>query len=184
MAVKENSAAQKPAKAKKGGLERHNYYGILFCLPFVIAFLVFNVYPVFRTFQMSFLSYKGFGKETFVARLSGSTAEFLHIWQLMFFGPSPFRWSGDSLRLVLAPFVPSYLMPEDGVIEAVFLGSVQVIYHASGLTELVPGKTHPVHWTLTDADGGKRSAEGPALCDKDACAVRAGQITEINIIMK
>ncbi|MBD5149398.1 MAG: sugar ABC transporter permease, partial [Oscillibacter sp.] len=47
-------------------MERRNYYGILFCLPFVIAFLVFNIYPVFRTFQMSFLNYKGFGKETFV----------------------------------------------------------------------------------------------------------------------
>lgn len=53
-------------KAKGGTLERRNYYGILFCLPFVIAFLVFNVYPVFRTLQMSFMNYKGFGKETFI----------------------------------------------------------------------------------------------------------------------
>lgn len=41
-------------------------YGILFCLPFILAFLVFNIYPVFRTLQMSFMNYKGFGKETFV----------------------------------------------------------------------------------------------------------------------
>jgi len=68
MAVKEKAVTTpKPAKAGKGGLERRNYYGILFCLPFVIAFLIFNIYPVFRTFQMSFLNYKGFGKETFAA---------------------------------------------------------------------------------------------------------------------
>ena len=66
MAVKGNVAKQEGVRLKKGGLERRNRYGILFCLPFVIAFLIFNIYPVFRTFQMSFLNYKGFGKETFI----------------------------------------------------------------------------------------------------------------------
>ena len=120
----------------------------------------------------------------FVARLSGSTAEFLQIWQLMFFGPAPFRWEEGGLKLVFAPFVPDYLMPADGVIEAAFLGGVRVIYRAPGLTELVPGKTRPVRWELTDADGGKRTVEGPSLCGGDACAVRAGRITEINITIK
>ena len=66
MAVKEKALKQDGPRIKKGGLERRNRYGILFCLPFVITFLIFNIYPVFRTFQMSFLNYKGFGKETFV----------------------------------------------------------------------------------------------------------------------
>ena len=66
MAAKENAVKQKAPKAPKGGLERRNRYGMLFCLPYVIAFMVFNIYPVFRTFQMSFLNYKGFGKETFI----------------------------------------------------------------------------------------------------------------------
>ena len=66
MAVREKAAKQESPRIKKGGLERRNRYGILFCLPFVIAFLIFNLYPVLRTFQMSFLNYKGFGKETFI----------------------------------------------------------------------------------------------------------------------
>jgi multiple sugar transport system permease protein len=33
----------------------------LFVLPFVIVFLTFSVYPVFRTLYLSFTSYKGFG---------------------------------------------------------------------------------------------------------------------------
>ncbi|MBD5118632.1 MAG: sugar ABC transporter permease [Clostridiales bacterium] len=66
LAVKEKAVTQEGKRHKKGGLAQRNRYGALFCLPFVIAFLVFNIYPVFRTFQMSFLNYKGFGKETFV----------------------------------------------------------------------------------------------------------------------
>lgn len=66
MSVKEKTVVQKAEKRKKSALEQRNRYGALFCLPFVIAFLIFNIYPVFRTFQMSFLNYKGFGKETFV----------------------------------------------------------------------------------------------------------------------
>lgn len=59
--------ATKTLKQKKGGsLGSLNKYGFFFCLPFVIAFLIFNVYPVFRTLQMSFMDYKGFGKETFI----------------------------------------------------------------------------------------------------------------------
>lgn len=120
----------------------------------------------------------------FVARLSGSTAELLQIWQLLFFGPAPFQWDGRDLSLDFTPFIPAYLMPKDGVIEATFLGGVKVVYHAAGLTELLPGKTVPVRWELTDRDGGKRIVEGPVLGDRDARAVRAGQVGEINITMK
>lgn len=59
MSVKEKTVPQKAEKRKKSALEQRNRYGALFCLPFVIAFLIFNIYPVFRTFQMSFLNYKG-----------------------------------------------------------------------------------------------------------------------------
>lgn len=120
----------------------------------------------------------------FVARLSGSTAELLQIWQLMFFGPAPFQWDGSGLHLRFAPFIPDYLIPEDGVIEATFLGGVKVVYHAAGLTELLPGKTVPVRWELADRGGGKRIVDGAALGDGDARAVRAGQIREIHITMK
>ncbi len=45
-------------KPKKRNLNRMAY---LFVLPFVIVFLTFRVYPVFRTLYLSFTSYKGFG---------------------------------------------------------------------------------------------------------------------------
>lgn len=48
-------------KVKKRDLNRIAY---LFVLPFVIVFLTFNVYPVLRTFYLSFTNYKGFGDAT------------------------------------------------------------------------------------------------------------------------
>lgn len=49
---------------KKHPLNR-GYWGALFCLPFVIVFLTFSLYPVLRTFYLSFTTYKGFGQPVF-----------------------------------------------------------------------------------------------------------------------
>lgn len=49
------------SKKKKKDYNRMGYW---FVLPFVIVFLVFNVYPVLRTLYLSFMSYKGFGEPT------------------------------------------------------------------------------------------------------------------------
>lgn len=38
----------------------------LFVLPFVIVFLVFSIYPVFRTLYLSFSQYKGFGEPVMI----------------------------------------------------------------------------------------------------------------------
>lgn len=54
------------AKRKRRGKTNVSRYGLYFCLPSIIVFLVFSVYPVFRTLQMSFMQYKGFGAETFI----------------------------------------------------------------------------------------------------------------------
>lgn len=59
-------AAQAKEKHKASSAERRrSLNGFLFCLPFILAFLIFSVYPVFRTLQMSFMNYKGFGAEKF-----------------------------------------------------------------------------------------------------------------------
>lgn len=39
-----------------------NHVAYLFVLPFVVVFLIFSVYPVLRTLQLSFTHYKGFGE--------------------------------------------------------------------------------------------------------------------------
>lgn len=47
------------AKKKRKNVNRSAY---LFVLPFVVVFLIFSVYPVLRTFYLSFTSYKGYGE--------------------------------------------------------------------------------------------------------------------------
>ncbi len=119
----------------------------------------------------------------FVARLSGSTAEFLQIWQLLFFGARPYRWDGQYLRLSLTPFIPDYLMPRDGVVRTTFMGKIAVTYHASGLAALIPGETEPVRWVLTGRDKARWSVDGSSLPERETRAVRNGEIAAIDIEM-
>lgn len=56
-----NNTVTKPVKKKN-----YNNMAYLFVLPFVVVFLIFSVYPVFRTLQLSFASYKGFGDIDYV----------------------------------------------------------------------------------------------------------------------
>ena len=53
--------AETMTKTKKTRKRNYNNMAYLFVLPFVVVFLIFSVYPVFRTLQMSFANYKGFG---------------------------------------------------------------------------------------------------------------------------
>ena len=50
---------------KKGRKRNINNIAYLFVLPFVIVFLVFSVYPVLRTLQLSFTDYPGYGELNF-----------------------------------------------------------------------------------------------------------------------
>lgn len=50
---------------KKGLASRRNKVGYFFIAPFLIVFLTFSLYPVFRTLYMSFTDYTGFNIPTF-----------------------------------------------------------------------------------------------------------------------
>ncbi len=53
-------SGKKVPKAKR--LKKYDSTGYLFVLPFVIVFCIFSVYPVLRTFYLSFTDYRGFGE--------------------------------------------------------------------------------------------------------------------------
>jgi hypothetical protein len=64
-----------------------------------------------------------------LARLSGTTAEFLSMWNHMMVGEAPFTLDGDGkLQLSLAPVIASWMWREDGTLVFKFLGSMQVTY--------------------------------------------------------
>ncbi len=48
------------------GMKDLNRYGFFFIIPFLIVFITFNIYPIFRTLYLSFTDYNGFARMNFV----------------------------------------------------------------------------------------------------------------------
>jgi hypothetical protein len=65
----------------------------------------------------------------FVARLSGSTAEFLSMWQVMMSGPQPFIVKNGELQLALRPILPGDWFDADGCLSFRLFGKTEVICH-------------------------------------------------------
>ena len=70
----------------------------------------------------------------FLARLSGSTAEFLSIWSLMFIGPRPFVVDEMSheLKMQLQPALPEWVFDPEGKVSFKLFGHIDVTYHNKG----------------------------------------------------
>lgn len=62
-------------KKKSKGIKNRDNMGWLFIAPFLIVFLTFSIYPVFRTLYLSFTDYSGFNVPTWVG-LSNYTRVF------------------------------------------------------------------------------------------------------------
>lgn len=110
----------------------------------------------------------------FVARLSGSTAEFLQMWQIMMFGERPFIVEDGELCFRPTPFVPDYLIPESGIIEATALGSVRVVYHTNG--KLRPDTAFAA-CEITYVCGNTERVE--KIKGDAACALRSGKVAKL-----
>ncbi len=66
----------------------------------------------------------------FVARLSGSTAEFVQIWLTMNIGTNPFFLNGlKELNLKFRPILAGWLFDKKGIYSFNFLGKISVFYH-------------------------------------------------------
>lgn len=113
----------------------------------------------------------------FVARLSGSTAEFLQMWQIMMFGKQPFRWEDGELTLKFSPFIPDYLIGEEKQITAMFLGSTPVTYVLPDRESFYPGnyrvESVEVRWKTDEAAAATR------LKGDTAKLIRKGKAKEI-----
>ena len=117
----------------------------------------------------------------FVARLSGSTAEFLQMWQLMFFGPTPFTADEGGLHLRFAPALPARLVPENGLVHCTFLGSTAVTFRWGKKRDIIPGHYEAKSWTLTCGDGSVQTFAGPELPDGPARMVREGRVRTLDV---
>lgn len=120
----------------------------------------------------------------FVARLSGSTAEFIQMWYIMMFGKTPFVMEDGKLVLELSPAIPEYLLDENNSISAVFLGTTEVVYKSLERKDIIPGSSEIQSLNVEFADGTGVSADGGRLYGEDAEAVRAGRAVRITVVVK
>lgn len=150
-----------------------------------IPFLDLNVYKRSTLENSSFLMSSANADEEshgrgYVSRLSGSTAEFISIWNQMFFGKAPFGCDSGRLYLRLQPAVPRKLIRGKNVLKSTFLGSVSVIYHLQNVKELKPG-TYRISgcrlWSENDAVW----IEGGRVWDEQAERVRSGAVTQMDV---
>ncbi len=119
----------------------------------------------------------------FVARLSGSTIEFIQMWKLMMFGKTPFYMENQELVLKLTPFIPSWLIGEDMEIHANFMGNVEVIYQLKEKKDYIPGEYKVEEITLRYPSQDLYQTSSSYLNASMADAVRNGKVLSITMVL-
>lgn len=121
----------------------------------------------------------------FVARLSGSTVEFMDMWQIMMFGQNIFRMEKGELVLGLEPLIPSYLLGKRDTIEVTFLGKTKVIYHVKNTgKDYIPGEYQIKEYRLLFKDGKTQNIYSNVISGNVAQAVRTGEINKIEVYIE
>lgn len=120
----------------------------------------------------------------FVSRLSGSTAEFIHMWQIMMFGKQPFQYENGKLKLIFEPTIPEYLIDQDRIIRATFLGNISVTYHLSNKKPLIPGKYEIKDMKVYYINGEKKVVKGNNISPNIAQDIRDKKVQEIEVLIE
>ena len=128
----------------------------------------------------------------FVARLSGSTAEFISIWLLMCAGKEPFYLDkGGRLCLEFKPVLPAWLFSQKArngfpgnTFAFKFLNKTLVVYHNSKRKDTFgPQGAKIKQITLEFPDRPKQILKQPSIPSPLAGEVRAGKAARIDIIL-
>lgn len=116
----------------------------------------------------------------FVARLTGSTAEFLSMWNHMMFGEAPFYVQENSLHLCFKPTLPGWLFDDRGEISCVFLGQCTVVYHNPSRRNTFDEPNHISRQILT-IDGETVQLDSETIPSPYAAWLREGRIHRIDV---
>ncbi|MNW37328.1 hypothetical protein D3C74_143680 [compost metagenome] len=120
----------------------------------------------------------------FVARLSGSTSEFISMWIMMMAGKHVFNMKDGKLELAFDPSLPGWLFNEQGEIAFKFLGSTEVVYHNPVNKDTYgPNKAEIKSMTVHKKDGQMLEINASAITGELAEDVRNGLIQRIDIIL-
>ncbi|PPD31661.1 MAG: hypothetical protein CTY19_13110 [Methylomonas sp.] len=169
----------------------------------LVAFREPNQYARNPVENSSFLVSSGFAIDPrqhgrgCVARLSGSTVEFLHLWTYLFLGPKPFEVDGGELCFKPEPVLHSSLfltqsqsiksfelehsLPADSAACAL-LGSTLLVYlnpqrkNTYGADSVAPGRFY-----LHGLDDTIQTVEGNCVRTETAEAIRRGEFRRVDI---
>lgn len=117
----------------------------------------------------------------FIARLSGSTIEFISMWKLLMFGRHVFTVKKKELVFSPQPALPAYLIPEDGVVEATLLGETAVVYHMGEKRDYIPGQYTVKRMHFTYKNKNEADVDAACVAGKLAEDVRGGKMERIDI---
>lgn len=123
-------------------------------------------------------SYHGKG---FVARLSGSTIEFISMWKNMLFGKNILKLQGGELVFAPQPALPAYLIPSDGKVTATLFGNVEVIYQFAEIKDYIPGEYEIKGMKITYKNGTLVTVNAAYAGEKLAKDIRDGVVGKIVI---
>ena len=123
----------------------------------------------------------------FVARLSGSTIEFMSMWKIMMFGNEPFMLESGELVFAPSPVIPKYLIPESDdegrTVSARFMGQTDIVYHLGERKDYIPGEYKITKMVVTDAEDKEKEITGQAMKADAAIALRSGAYKKVDIYL-
>lgn len=116
----------------------------------------------------------------FLARLSGSTAEFLSMWTLMMTGPSPFSLNSDGqLQLTLRPALAKWLFNQDNTLSFTWLSHTLVTYHNKEQADT--WELRPCSGTIVTNDGEKVESTDGVFVGKVVDKIRRQKVKSIEV---
>jgi len=117
----------------------------------------------------------------FVARLSGSTIEFISMWKLMMFGAHVFEMRKGELVFAPQPAIPAYLIPENGKVSATLCSKTKVTYQFADVMDYVPGKYHINTMKFVYKNGSVANINSDCAGGHIAQDLREGAVAEVVI---
>lgn len=118
----------------------------------------------------------------FVARLSGSTVEFLHMWKIMFIGDKPFDYNpeNEQLKFCLQPTLPKWLFKENGTISFTLFSKIKVTYHnISGRDAFYKDGVKPVRYHIRYENGQELVVDEHEIVGEVARDIRNKRVNHI-----
>jgi len=129
---------------------------------------------------------KGLHGNGFVARLSGSTAEFLQIWLIMNLGVSPFFLNEQNqLNLSFKPVLSGWLFGRGGTYSFNFLSNIRVVYHNPKRKDTFGKNAARIKKIgFCDKDGSPVEISSDTIPSPYAQQIRSRQINHIDIFLE